>query len=378
MGWHQRSGIYAEIEAHRNRPLIVYVTSKRAGIHSQMSNDALPFIIQQIEQLPEGAQDLDFLIASLGGDPMVAWRIMSLLRQRVKTVSVIVPQSAYSAATLVSFGANEIILHPNGHLGPVDMQITAYGDGGLPKMFSTEDISAFLDFVRDNLKITDQEHIRVLFEQTCKEVSSLGIGFTARSSRLAVDLGERLLALHMKDDDSRSKLRTIVENMSRKFQSHSYPVNRSEALEIGLPVNKERDIPLEKLIWKAWLDIEGELKELSPFHPQFEVMQDPDASAKLLSPVAQVNIPSCAVAGANYQTSVADIKAAAEQVPPVDYETKLALVESARLAHVCATRGKILACRNPDMVINYSTVATFRGWEKQQQPPEIQQIGAHA
>src|SRR5207248_5172045 len=111
------------------------------------------------------------------------------------------------------------VMHPNGHLGPVDMQITTHSESG-PKTFSTEDISAFLDFVRDNLKITDQEHIRMLFEVTCKEVGSLGIGFTARSSRLAVDLGERLLALHMNDDDSRSKLRSIVENMSKKFQSH--------------------------------------------------------------------------------------------------------------------------------------------------------------
>ena len=165
---------------------------------------------------------------------------MTLIRERIEKVSVLIPQSAYSAATLVALGADDIIMHPNGHLGPVDMQITTTGERG-PQNFSTEDISAFLDFVRDNLKITDQEHVRMLFEITCREVGSLGIGFTARSSKLAVDLGERLLAMHMKDDDTRSKLRTIVENMSRKFQSHAYPVSRTEALDIGLPVSKERD-----------------------------------------------------------------------------------------------------------------------------------------
>src|SRR6266851_9825531 len=133
-----------------------------------MSTDALPQIIKQIDALPNKSKALDFLIVSYGGDPMVAWRIMTLIRQRVEKVAVMIPQSAYSAATLVAFGANEIIMHPNGHLGPVDMQITSSGESG-PKSFSTEDISAFLDFVRDNLKITDQEHVRALFEVTCKE-----------------------------------------------------------------------------------------------------------------------------------------------------------------------------------------------------------------
>src|SRR6267154_3446235 len=110
MSWNQRTELYKQIEAHRKRPLIVYVTSKREGASGHMATDALPHIIQQIDSLPKDTKVLDFLIASLGGDPMVAWRIMSLIRQRVGNVAVLVPSSAYSAATLVAFGANEIIM----------------------------------------------------------------------------------------------------------------------------------------------------------------------------------------------------------------------------------------------------------------------------
>ena len=112
---------------------------------------------------------------------------MSLIRQRVDRVSVLIPQSAYSAATLVALGADEIVMHPNGHLGPVDMQITTWSEGRR-RDFSTEDITAFLDFVRDELHITDQRHLRRLFEITCRDVGTLGVGFTARSSKLAVRL----------------------------------------------------------------------------------------------------------------------------------------------------------------------------------------------
>lgn len=371
MSWAKRIELYNKIEEHRKHPLIVYVTSKREGAFSLMSTDALPHIIEQVDALPEDSKEVDFLIVSFGGDPMVAWRIMTLIRQRIGRVFVLIPQSAYSAATLVAFGADEIVMHPNGHLGPVDMQITTAGDTGQPKSFSTEEISAFLDFVRENLKITDQEHVRALFEVTCKEVGSLGIGLTARSSKLAVDLGERLLALHMTDDERSLELRTVVENMSKKFQSHAYPVNRTEAIEMGLPVNKERDKELEKLMWDVWLSIEVELKEAEPFYPIFELLKNPKVAEKLLAPVPQLDIPMCATVSSNFQTGLKDVKDLSKTtVEPVDFETVNAVVESSRVAHKHVSKGKILSCRNPDLMIRYNMIVSSRSWEPQENPPE--------
>lgn len=122
MALQERLAIYNKIETHRKRPLLVYVTSKRDGVNASMATDALPLLIDQLDTLPDGTTELDFLIVSFGGDPMVAWRIMSLIRQRgIDKVSVLIPQSAYSAATLLALGANEIVMPPNGHLGPIDM-----------------------------------------------------------------------------------------------------------------------------------------------------------------------------------------------------------------------------------------------------------------
>lgn len=364
MSWEDRITLYQKIEEHRKRPLIVYVTSKRFGVSAAMSSDALPQIIEHLDVLPEGSQALDFLIVSHGGDPMVAWRLMTLIRERVNKVAVFIPQSAYSAATLLAFGADEIVMHPNGHLGPVDMQITTAGSTGQAKTFSTEDISAFLDFVRETLKITDQEHLRALFELTCKEVGTLGIGFTARSSKLALDLGERLLALHMQEDAVGSKLRTIVQNMSKKFQSHGYPVNRKEALEIGLPANKERDKTLEQMMWDVWLSIEKDLKERTPFDPIIELLNSSE-STKLLSPVPQLEVAPGATMGTHFNTGLDDIeKRSKTKVDPVDFEHTNALVESTRLAHSNVTKGKILACRMPDLLIKYNRLITSLEWER--------------
>jgi hypothetical protein len=359
MSWTDRIELYKQIEEHRKCPLLVYVTSKREGAATPMATDALPHLIEQLDLLPKKAKAIDLLVASLGGDPMVAWRIMSLLDQRFEKVSVLIPQSAYSAATLLAFGAHEIIMHPNGHIGPVDMQIATQA-----RRWSTEDMTAFLDFVRDNLKITDQEHIRALFEITCKEMGSLAIGFTARSSRLAVDLAERLLALHMVTDEDRAKIPSIVENMSRKFQSHAYPVNRKEAAEIGLPINKVQDEKLEQLMWAAWLSIEKDLKEHYPFNPLHKVLNSAEAP-KLLSPAPPLNVsmPPPPPEGSPTLTKDAQL-CDIEGVKPVDFELQMATVESRRMAHICVTRGKILSCRAPDLEIKFNALTTFRGWEK--------------
>ena len=371
MSWIQRAKLYKKIEDRRQHPLLAYVTSKRPGIVAHMATDALAYVIKQLDALPDGTKHLDFLIASNGGDPMVAWRVLTLMRERLGEngeVSVLVPQSAYSAATLLAFGANHIVMHPNGHLGPVDMQITTYDEAGFPRQFSTEEVTAFLDFVRDNLRITDQQHLRALFEMTCKEVTTLGIGFTARSSKLAVDLGQHLLQMHMKGEEAGAKARLIVENLSKKFQHHGYPVSRTEALDLGLPVNKERDVDLEKLMWEVWLNFEDELQENDPFEPILELMKSTQAK-KLLAPVPQLAMPRGLTGNLNYQTSIEDAnKASKIKIDPVDFEYTNANVESLRFGYAQKTKGKILSCRMPDMIIRHNTITTARTWERFEEP----------
>lgn len=283
------------------------------------------------------------------------------MRERVAKVYVLLPQSAFSAATLLALGADEIVMHPNSHLGPVDMQITTFA-GGEPRQFSTEDISAFLEFVRESLSITDQKHLRSLFELTCREVGSLGVGFTARSAKLAVALGEKLLAMHQKDgDQGATKRRSIVENLSRQFHSHAYPVSRHEAIEMGVSVNKERDRELESLMWAVWLDLEEELKERQPFDVIAELLNS-DQAATLLAPAPQLHMPSYPAPSyvtADWQSLVAP----ATLVQPVPFELVTAILESSRLAHRGVTRGKILASRQPDLKLQFNCLLTFVGWE---------------
>ncbi len=87
MGLQARLELYKKVEARRNRPLIVYVTSNRLNASGGIGGDAVPELLDQLECLPAGTKNLDLLIVSDGGDPTVAWRIVSLIRERAEKSS---------------------------------------------------------------------------------------------------------------------------------------------------------------------------------------------------------------------------------------------------------------------------------------------------
>src|SRR5690606_11319025 len=105
----------------------------------------------------------------------VAWRVVTLIRERVRKLSVLVPQAAYSAATLIALGADEIVMHPNGNLGPTDPQITVRTkrapDGPVEEIkFGSEDLGAFLRFAREEVGLSDQAHLMKVFAKFCQSV----------------------------------------------------------------------------------------------------------------------------------------------------------------------------------------------------------------
>ena len=111
MALRERLELYRQVEAKRKRPLIVYVTSNRVNASGLIASDSVAEVLDQLQRLPPGTTELDFLIVSDGGDPTVAWRIVSLIRERAANFSALVPQAAYSAATLIVLGADEVVMH---------------------------------------------------------------------------------------------------------------------------------------------------------------------------------------------------------------------------------------------------------------------------
>lgn len=67
-------------------------------------------------------QDLHMMLASPGGDGEVAVRLARAAQSRCREFTVLVPDQAKSAATILALGAHHILMGPTSDLGPVDPQ----------------------------------------------------------------------------------------------------------------------------------------------------------------------------------------------------------------------------------------------------------------
>lgn len=352
---------YKAIETTRSRPLIVYATSTRANVPAMMAADAVREFIDQIDAIRD-ARSVDILLHSTGGDALTAWKLMSILRERFDSVAVLVPFMAFSAATIFALGADEIIMHPHASLGPIDPQITIkHGDH--QRSFSFEDVGAFLRFLADEVRITEQEYISTVVDKLFSVVDPVHVGGAKRASELSTDVGERLLQMHMKDPEERGGARAIAEGLNKSFFAHGDAVSRTRARTLQLKV--AGDAPaLEAQIWQAYLGIESYMELRTPFKALEHYLSN--GGAESLKPRSPLALPPNAspqlVQQAWAQAAQQAIQDASQPAVEVDYSLVYAIIESPRLASEFRTSGSLSAMRRASGEVQLSATDTDSGW----------------
>lgn len=359
-----RKKTYELIEKHRSRPLISYVTSARPGANAHIAADVVREFVDQIFKLPEGTTELDLLINSTGGDGLTSWRLISLIREVIGPkgkLSVLVPHYAFSAATLISLGADEIYMHPMACLGPVDPQITVTTKEG-KQGFSYEDIVAFINFLEEEGGLTNESNKTKLYEQLTSEIRPSILGASKRSSGQSVTMAERLLQMHMQGPE-KPKAKTIAGKLNKSFFSHGHAVSRTEALEMGLKIS-DLDSILDKHLWDIYEDVEDEMNMRSSFDPLALCLSDPD-NAFLIDAPPTVNVPTNTPPQMVQQfwQQYLGSQVATHNCKPVDYALILAVVESTRHRSRCVSSGKVYAARKPDMDYLVGAPPLKSGWE---------------
>ncbi|MEW6241045.1 MAG: hypothetical protein AB1564_09595 [Chloroflexota bacterium] len=119
-----RAETFRRIEALTKIPLICYVT-KTTNLPPSVpayidDNDLTGFgdLVSHVD-----GKSVDIILVSNGGSAEVTERIVSLLRERFEKIRFLLPGNAYSAATLMCFAGDEIVMDSLSTLGPIDPQI---------------------------------------------------------------------------------------------------------------------------------------------------------------------------------------------------------------------------------------------------------------
>lgn len=268
-----RHEIIKSIEDTRGSFLISYVTSTRPGLESGMAMDSVRFIYEHLRKLstPKNETKIDLFLHSNGGDGIVPWKLVTLIREYCDEFNVIIPHRAFSAATLTALGANSIIMHPMGMLGPTDPTVTNPFNPPDPKNpkqllgISVEDVTAFISLVKEDVGIRHEDELIQAFNILAEKVHPLALGNVKRFQSQSRMLAKKLMYLHQRKDDAH-KIDEIADNLTSKLFFHGHPINRQEARDLGLNniVNPSQD--LEDLIWQLYCEYEKEMKLNAKFN----------------------------------------------------------------------------------------------------------------
>ena len=292
----QRKPIIEKLQtARKDRLLISYVTSTRPGFDIQIADDACRVIHSHLEAGKELAKNgVDLFIHSNGGSGTAPWRIVSLIRQYCKNFTVLVPHHAFSAATLIALGADSILMHRMGCLGPIDPSVSNIFNPlhplqpGQHAPISVEDVTAYFKLVKDDVGIThEDELVKALIALTDK-IHPLAIGNVHRHHSQSRLMARRLLGLHMKKSEAH-EMEKLIDTMKSNLFFHGHPINRVEAKDdLGLKAEKPTN-DIETLMWQLYCEYETDMKLRIPFIPlrEFELKAPPAAASAPLT-VAQI------------------------------------------------------------------------------------------
>ena len=112
---YQRQALIRRIEEKFGKRLVCYVS----GIATLINRDDTVFFIDLLHNVKRDS-DLDLMLHTGGGDIDAAEKLISIVRTRVGTgrLRVIVPDFAKSAGTLMTLGADQIVMSDTSELGP--------------------------------------------------------------------------------------------------------------------------------------------------------------------------------------------------------------------------------------------------------------------
>lgn len=262
-----RKDLILEIEELRNSKVICYLTADRNPINGQIAEDAVRYFYDHLLNIGN-QKKIDLFLYSRGGDVSVPWRIVSMFREFCDEFSVLVPYKAHSAATLISIGADKIIMGKKAELGPIDPTLKRFGSGDPtkpPLEISVEDVNSYISFIRDRANLNDQKAVAKMISLLANNIAPLTLGNVNRQNS-HIRLVARKLLTGRKEIADESKITSIIETLTEKVYFHGHGIHRNEATQIGLPVSIPKD-NLEKLMWDLYLDYEKYLELLNIIDP---------------------------------------------------------------------------------------------------------------
>ncbi|MBI4321619.1 MAG: hypothetical protein HY675_24250 [Chloroflexi bacterium] len=238
---------------------------------------------------------LDLFLHSSGGVTDAVWPLISVFREFSQEFSVLIPYRAHSAATLITLGADNILMGEASELSPVDPTTGNQFNPpdeiskGNRRAISVEDVTSYFALSRDPGKIrvgrlegdatsqvvqdgNDQQvDIDLAFRILAENVHPVALGNVNRSHTQIRQLTRRLLEFYGSRYE-KAEIDTIVNLLTQERFSHTDILNRQEAKKllgqdrVSFPSDAEQD-----LMWALYEEYSNALSLNQPFSLSVEM-----------------------------------------------------------------------------------------------------------
>lgn len=249
----------------RNSKVLVYFMSDRRssvnipGINTVFAGEPQLLIYDHLRKLGKVDQ-LDLVLHTRGGNVDAVWPLVNLCRAFTKKFCVLIPLRAHSAGTLMSLGADEVVLGTASELSPIDPTTTSVfnpvDNKGNLKPISVEDVSSYFRFAKgegEDISLTKEENMVEIFKLLATQVSPLALGNVTRAHSQIVMIAEKLLALHLDVKTDKSMIESAIKLLVEELYSHTHIIGREEALSylgnklVHIPSKEE-----EEAMWQVF------------------------------------------------------------------------------------------------------------------------------
>lgn len=260
----QQAELFPKIEAHYEKArLISYIARFTEGCG--IADNDIPAIGSMLGSMGT-VPNLLLMIHSPGGNGEIAEKIVDMCRNHCSdTFRVIVPNRAKSAATLITFGADSIVMGYCSELGAIDPQIVVYV-GNVPQQISALSViqarNAILKAITD-CKAKGEDFTGYLAQLNTSTMEPAWIRECERQIAFSHDFTEKWLSKFMlkkmnpgwSDKQLKDKANEIAKSFTSADErwSHGRMIGREECKKVGLNVEfVEENTPLWQTIFEIY------------------------------------------------------------------------------------------------------------------------------
>ena len=266
-----RASSYISLEKELDGQVISYITGDRPNFETRIAPDVIDLFISHLDKIGPVNRIILYLYTR-GGDISAAWNIVNLLRMYCDDLVVVVPHKAHSAGTIISLGANKIIMTKQATLSPIDPSLNNPLNPVIPNNpfnatipVSVEAVKGYIELAKDEFAIHDEIALGDVLIKLSEYVHPLVLGQVYRSRAQIKMIASKLLKNQVNDQAQMSK---IIDFLCSDSGSHDYTINRREAeTELGLKIEKPSADQYE-IIKTIYDDFSDELGFGQIFDPQ--------------------------------------------------------------------------------------------------------------